>query len=142
MKLKGSCHCGAVSVVMETDTAPSDFSVRACQCTFCRKHGARAVSDPNGQLTVSLERDDAAIRYQFDAKTADFLVCKTCGAYVCAVLKAEGAAYSTVNINVLDERTAFPDEDLPMVFDAESMEQRIARRVANWTPTTIVVNEA
>ena len=138
MKLQGSCHCGAVSVAMDTDTAPADFSVRACQCTFCRKHGARAVSDPNGLLTVSLARDDAVMHYRFDAKTADFLVCRTCGAYVCAVLRADGAAYSTVNINVLDERAAFPAEDLPVVFDAESPEQRIERRIANWTPTTVV----
>ncbi len=142
MTLHGKCHCGAVSVAFDTEMPPGDFLVRTCQCSFCRKHGARAVADPAGRLTVSLASDDAAMRYQFDARTADFVVCKTCGAYVCAVLEAAGAAYSTLNINVLDERTAFPSEDQPVVYDAESTEERIDRRVKSWTPTKVVVGGA
>ncbi len=142
MTLVGSCHCGDVGVAFETNVAPADFEVRACQCSFCRKHGARAVADPDGQLTVSLASEAAAMRYQFDARTAAFMVCHRCGAYVCATLEADGAAYSTVNINVLDDRIAFSESDLPVTYDAESAGDRTARRIATWTPTRVVVNGA
>ena len=139
MTLTGSCHCGDVSLAFETGKEPGEFTVRTCQCSFCRKHGARAVADPEGQLTVSLTREDAARRYQFDAKTADFVVCRTCGAYVCAILEADGAAYSTININVLDGRAEFPDDELPVTYDTEAVGQRIERRIATWTPTKVIV---
>jgi hypothetical protein len=139
MELIGKCHCGAVSVVLKTDQAPGEFTVRTCQCSFCRKHGARAVADPGGSLTVSLASEDAATRYRFDPRTADFILCSTCGAYVCAILEADGAVYATLNINVLDERAAFPAVDEPVSYDSEDAAQRVARRVAAWTPARLLV---
>jgi hypothetical protein len=38
MKHKGSCHCGAIEIELETDRLPKDQVVGACQCSFCRKH--------------------------------------------------------------------------------------------------------
>ena len=32
------------------------LQVRACQCSFCRRHGAKTVSDPNGRLTLTARR--------------------------------------------------------------------------------------
>ena len=47
---KGACHCGAVTVELETDTAPATIDVRECQCSFCRAHGAESASDPAGRI--------------------------------------------------------------------------------------------
>ena len=39
----GACHCGAVGVFFETDAGADALQVRACQCGFCRRHGAKTV---------------------------------------------------------------------------------------------------
>jgi len=47
--LKGGCHCGKVRVELTTSIRPGDFRPRACDCSFCTKHGAAYVSDPAGR---------------------------------------------------------------------------------------------
>ena len=47
---RGGCHCGAVTIELETATDPSEIDVRECQCSFCRAHGAESASDPNGRI--------------------------------------------------------------------------------------------
>ena len=64
-KLTGSCHCGNVSVVFETDLAPADMVPRACQCSFCRLHSTAALSDPDGRLTFTATDPEALNRYSF-----------------------------------------------------------------------------
>ena len=49
------CHCGAFSARYRSALAPAAWSVRACQCSFCRAHGALTTSDPAGSLEF---RDD------------------------------------------------------------------------------------
>lgn len=137
MKLHGQCHCGAAEVSFETEIAPEDHVVRTCQCSFCRKHGARTIADPNGRLDVTIGQDDQIARYQFAPATVDFLVCKGCGTYLCAVLNADDVSYSTLNINVMDNRTAFSDVDVPVSYDGETTADRIARRISVWTPTRV-----
>src|SRR5690606_34244006 len=53
----GGCHCGAIVIDFESAVSAEETEVRACQCTFCRKHGSRAVSDPGGKLTIAV-RDE------------------------------------------------------------------------------------
>jgi hypothetical protein len=43
---KGQCHCGAIRVELTSDRPPDEQALGACQCSFCRKHNARAFSDP------------------------------------------------------------------------------------------------
>ena len=50
MTLQGSCHCGNLQVDFETEVALAALPLRACQCSFCRKLGVRATSDPAGRL--------------------------------------------------------------------------------------------
>ena len=70
MKHWGACHCGAIRVEFET-AAP--LAPRACQCSFCRKHGARTVSDPEG--TAELRLAPETLRYRFASRAADYLLC-------------------------------------------------------------------
>ena len=58
MKYQGGCHCGNLRIEFETAISPAAIELRACQCTFCRKHGSRAVTDPAGHLAIGVERGD------------------------------------------------------------------------------------
>lgn len=135
-KIEGACACGAVTVKVELTTAPSDTALRACGCTFCRRHGAVNFSDPEGYAVISGARDHAG-RFQFAARTADFLFCMTCGSYVGAVVTSEkGRLYSTLNARGLDLQALLDGrEAAPVCYDEESPSERIDRRLRNWTPT-------
>ena len=74
---KGQCHCGAIEVDYDSTMDPADTQLRECQCSFCRMHGARAVSDPAGTLRFTERRAGTLNRYRFGLNTADFIVCNT-----------------------------------------------------------------
>ena len=134
---RGSCHCGNVRVLFETRRPAHELPVRACRCSFCRAHGARTASDPQGTLSIVVGDVSRLSRYRFALRTADYLVCARCGVYAAAVLEADGELFATLNVNVLDGRDAFPVAAEPVAYDGESLEGRIARRRRQWTPTTL-----
>ena len=41
MILRGACHCGQVEVAFETAMSVADLPLRACGCSFCRRHGTQ-----------------------------------------------------------------------------------------------------
>ena len=61
------------------DVAPEDIEPRACQCSFCRQHQSRSVSDPTGRLRITVANGDLLSRYQFAMKSIEFLICRECG---------------------------------------------------------------
>ena len=133
-RFEGGCHCGNLSYVFEASAGLDVLGLRADMCSFCRAHGARNASDPNGAMRISVREPANLERYRFGLKTADFLICKTCGVYIGAMLADGGKAWFTVNVNSF---SACPPLDFPMVphdFDAEDVPTRIARRKARWTP--------
>ncbi len=76
-------------------------------------------------------------RYRFALRTADFLVCRTCGVYVAAVCTIDDATFGTLNVNVLEARAAFTQAPARVDYDAETVAERIARRRRAWTPTVV-----
>jgi catechol 2,3-dioxygenase-like lactoylglutathione lyase family enzyme len=132
--LTGGCHCRAIVVDFEPSTPPEALEVRACTCTFCTAHGARAASDPRGRLRIGIAAPDAVAHYRFALRTADFLVCRRCGVYVAAVLAAADGAWATVNVNALDQAGRFTRTTIPRSYEGETEAQRIARRRERWTP--------
>jgi hypothetical protein len=122
-----SCHCGRLAATMES--AAADPPLRECQCSFCRMHAALSFSDPAGRVTLLLRRPEMVEPYRFARRTADFLICKVCGAYVAAVMEER---FAILNARTLDE--PLPGTPQPMVYDAESTEDRVARRRGRWTP--------
>src|SRR5688572_12253637 len=80
----GACHCGGIKVELTTSLAPHELRVRCCSCSFCRKHGARTTTDPNGRLRIEIRSE--VLRYQFATKSAEYLICARCGVYVAAVM--------------------------------------------------------
>lgn len=132
--LRGGCHCGALEVTVALSRAPEETKVRACACSFCRAHGARTATDPEG-MVVLRARDPALVgRYRFGLATADFLVCRRCGVYVAAVIDAGDGARATVNVNALAEAARFTREAAAVDYGDETAEARRGRRAAAWTP--------
>jgi hypothetical protein len=130
-RLTGQCHCGALRLTFETDNA---LAPRACQCGFCRRHGARTVTDPDGAAVLTLSPE--AVRYRFASKTTDYILCGRCGVYLGAVATIDGALYATLNLNVFDDPR--PDlAALPVTYDGESPTEKMARRRARWTPARL-----
>lgn len=135
-RFEGGCHCGNLAYVFEASAALDVLGLRADMCSFCRAHGARNTSDPNGSLQIFGRDTRKLTRYRFGLKTADFLLCADCGVYLGAVLTADGRSWMTVNVNSFKNP---PPADFPVVphnFDAEDAAARIARRKALWTPVT------
>jgi len=137
--LTGACHCGALHVTFETPTPLAELPLRACQCSFCRKHGVLSTSDPAGRAVFKVDSPEALQRYRFGTKTAETLICRHCGIYLAATVAIDGALYAVINVNAFDDRTAFERAPEAMNYEGESAEQRIARRRMKWTPATLDV---
>ena len=132
MILRGGCHCGAISVELETE-APETLPLRECQCTFCRRHGALNTVDPNGRVRIVADKG-ALVRYRFALGTADFFVCSRCGVYVGCVIDD---TFATLNVRALAEAARFTQAARPMDWSAENADERRARRRKSWTPATV-----
>ena len=133
----GGCHCGNIRLSFSTALDPAALEIRACQCSFCTRHGSRAAADPNGRLSISVE-DRARLQvYRFGLRTADYLVCRDCGVYVAAIAGQGDDARAIVIVNALDDRERFSREPIAIRFDAETREQRLARRSSAWMPVDV-----
>jgi hypothetical protein len=129
----GSCHCGAIGFTFRASEPPDRWQVRACQCSFCRGHGARTTSDPAGAVSFRIDDESQLHRYRFGLRSADFLVCRTCGVYIASVMSSSRGRFATVNINALRAPIDVADA-VPMKYDDESLEQKQRRREERWTP--------
>jgi hypothetical protein len=138
---QGGCHCGNIGLGFTSGVDPHAMEVRACQCSFCRRHGSLAAADPQGRLRITVRDPSALLRYAFGLRTADYLVCRGCGVYVAAVIHDEEPR-AIVIVNALDDRDLFDRKPLKMSYDAESREERIARRRERWMPVAIEVRSA
>jgi hypothetical protein len=134
--LRGGCHCGAISVELTTPRRAEELAIRECQCRFCRRHGARGLTDREGHVTIRGHAGDVT-RFRFALATADFLICRRCGVYVAAVIEAEGRAFATINARTLGD--LFPQRATAVDYSAESADERRARRIAGWTPTELAL---
>ena len=105
--LQGGCHCGAISLAFSTALVPADTAPRACDCSFCRAHGAAWVSDANAQLIIHAHRPERLRRYRQGSLAAQFLLCGGCGVLVAVVFEDGERTYAAVNTGCLEERAAF-----------------------------------
>src|SRR5215475_12546989 len=96
------CHCGALTARYRTAKAPGEWSMRACQCSFCRAHGALSTSDPEGSLQFFCASPDSVQRYRFGTGSADFLICRECGVYLGAQTTHAGGRFGILNALTLD----------------------------------------
>jgi hypothetical protein len=140
VKLTGGCHCRNITVEYETSIAPEEASPRACQCSFCRKHQSRAVSDNAGSLQLHVKNAADLNRYTFGMASCQFLICKTCGVYIAGFMPDpdDKNAFATLMVSALDDHKRYPPPS-PTAYDAEDKDGRTARRRRVWTPATLTI---
>jgi len=138
MEHQGSCHCGNLRVQVRLTRPPSEMSIRSCTCSFCRSHGTRTVSDPEGHADLRASDWSLVERYRFGSRTADYLLCRRCGVYVGAVCETPGGRRTVINTICLTDRAAFVREAAHPDYDGETVEARLERRGLNWTPVTLL----
>src|SRR5262245_41353197 len=136
MRIDGACHCGNLTFVLETDLPRESIAARACDCGFCRSHGAKGWSDPDGRVRITVCEAALLHRYRFALGTADFLIRRRCGAYAGATIGDGMALRATVNLR-LTSLHSLPASAVS--YASETREQRVARRRAGWTPASFVV---
>ena len=131
-RYSGGCHCGAIRIEFET---ARPLAPRACQCSFCRKHQARSVSDPEGSAILHVSGEMRP--YRFGGLTADYIVCSNCGVYVAAVAVIGGATLATLNVNSFDD--PHPQlEAIPVSYDSQDASTKAERRKRLWTPARLL----
>lgn len=96
--MKGNCHCGAV--VLEVTLSDGLASARRCDCSFCRRRGAIAVSAPLWGVKVVMGAENLTL-YTFHTHTAQHYFCKTCGIYTHHRRRSNPHEYG-VNVAILD----------------------------------------
>lgn len=137
----GSCHCGNLQLVYRSAVPPEATQLRACQCGFCRKHGARALSDPEGSASITVADESGLLRYRFGLGLADYLVCRGCGVYLAAVEEDPEGARAVLVVHCLDDAEQFTMAATAVDFGGESVEARRARHRRNWTPAVMTIGE-
>ena len=137
MEHDGGCHCGNLQVRIKLNYPPADSPVRSCTCSFCRSHATVTVSDPAGQADIRASEWALVERYRFGSRTADYLLCRRCGVYIGAVCETAAGVRSVINTRCLGDRAAFTGVPIEPDYDTETTEGRLARRAANWMPTTL-----
>lgn len=73
-----TCHCGTVE--LEVTLSNGLATARRCDCSFCRRRGAVAVSAPLSGIRIVKGAQNLSL-YQFGTNTAKHYFCKTCGIY-------------------------------------------------------------
>ena len=135
---EGCCHCGAIGFSYLCSIAPASWSVRACQCRFCRSHDALSTSDASARIEF-LATDPAQLsRYRFGLMTADFLLCRTCGVYIGAVIETDNGRFGIINTHALLPEPENLSRPTPVSYDGEAKDGRVARREQRWSPVTRV----
>jgi hypothetical protein len=134
LRFTGRCHCGALGVTFQTALSPPQWKIRACQCRFCRNHGALTTTDPAGRLAFHASDAGLLQRYRFDTGTAEFLLCRRCGVYLGAQITTSRGVFGTLNTRVLEPAPAGLPAAVPADYGSESTSERISRREQRWTP--------
>lgn len=138
-EFQGSCHCGAIGFRYRTTIAPEHWSIRACQCSFCRAHDSLSTSDPTGSLEFTASQPDLLNRYRFGLRTADFLICRECGVYIGALIETDQGQFGIINTHALVETPQTLAVTEPLSYDAEDVSGRVSRREMRWTPAKIIL---
>jgi hypothetical protein len=136
-EIQGQCHCGRVKVTARLSCRTDEIVLRACQCSFCRRHGTRTFADPRGHALIEAPTPELLYRYRFALKTADYMLCAACGVYVAAVLDSGGAQLATINAAGLDLEIFRDRLAQPVDYSAENFAERLRRRLAAWMPAEV-----
>ena len=77
-KHKLTCHCGAVE--LQVKLADGLNTAQRCDCSFCRRRGAIAVTALLGDVEI-VKGEDKLTLYTWGTHTAKHYFCSVCGIY-------------------------------------------------------------
>lgn len=137
MEHKGACHCGAITVSLRTEKSSAELGARACQCSFCRLHGASWTSDPTG--TLAIDAAGPIGRYRLGTRSAEYLICETCGVVPAVTWQDEDRLLGVARVECLEIGDALIAHRVQTDFAQEAPEDRFARRARNWTPARLTI---
>ena len=132
MLISGKCHCANLAFELRWEPEPTEIPARACNCSFCTRHGGVWTSCPTGSLEVRVREPSLMSTYAFGTRTAEFHVCSRCGVVPVVTSRIGGRVYAVVNVNTFDSVDASLLRYAPASFDDETEAVRLARRARNW----------
>ena len=104
-----TCHCGAVE--LRVALADGLNTAGRCDCSFCRRRGAVAVTVPLGGLDIVKGAENLTL-YSWGTHTAKHYFCKTCGIYTHHQRRLNPNEYG-VNMGGLGRVTPQDFKDIP-----------------------------
>jgi hypothetical protein len=137
-KLTGGCHCGNLLLEIGLPKEPKTYAPRACDCDFCRKHGASYVSDPGGDVVIRLQEPRLLGRYRQGSGAAECLLCIRCGVLIGASYREGETLFATINSRAIDAGAQFGPETVvspKLLGEAE----KIGRWKSLWFPAVEIV---
>jgi len=132
MLISGKCHCGNIAFELDWPGDSPEIPARACDCSFCVKHGGVWTSNPQSRLAVVIRDASHVSKYEFGTRTATFHVCTICGAVPLVTSDVAGHRYAVVNVSTLESVDPAQLRRTSSHFDAEDIDSRLARRSRNW----------
>ena len=132
MRIEGKCHCGNIRYLLEWPGDATEIKTRACDCTFCTKHGGHWTSHRDAELIATVHDASLVSKYRFGTATADFYVCSRCGAVPFVVSAIDDRLYAVVNVNTLEGINPSSLVRAATNFDGEGSGERLERRKRNW----------
>lgn len=143
--VKGGCYCGNIKLNVGLTRDPSTYAPRLCDCTFCKKHAAGFLSDPQGTLHINVMDEAKLTRFKQEKDgNAEFLVCKDCGVLTSVVFQTlsseatttegvSGTVIGAINSRSIDDfETMFPLPPVSVSPRLLSASEKIDRWSANW----------
>jgi hypothetical protein len=132
VSLAGGCHCGNIRLTLSGVPEDAKLAVRECGCTFCQKHGGLWMAPAGARLTVAIAQPADVARYAFGTRTADFLVCRTCGVVSVVTSRIAERLYAVVSVRAFEGIAPERLERRAVDFEGEELAERLARRTRNW----------
>ena len=130
MRIRGACHCGNIS--FDLDWPANEIAARACDCSFCTKHGGLWTSNPGAALRVAIADPSRVSEYSFGTHTASFHLCARCGVVPVVTSRIDDHDYAVVSVNAFEGIDPSLVRRAPISFDGEDEATRLARRKRNW----------
>ncbi len=139
MIIRGGCHCGNIAFELGWEPDPAEIPARACDCSFCVKHGGVWTSNPAASLKVVVAEPPQVSKYSFGTRTALFHVCSRCGIVPVVTSEIDGHLYAVVSVNAFNDVKASLIRRAPVSFDGEGVDSRLVRRKRNWIASVEIV---
>jgi hypothetical protein len=137
----GGCYCGNIRVTAAFTHELPAYRPRACDCDFCRKHGAAYVSDPQGSLRIRIRHEAEVSRFRQGSNSAEMLVCRTCGVMVGALYRESNRLFGALNAKVLNSLPSFGSE-LTVSPKLLSADEKAGRWRDIWFPDVVLEVQA